>query len=321
MKQAGWLLFGTVLGCAGTAPAGSGPERPGPLGEDAVAEVTQPDGPAGFHYPAIENQSFSYHRFDSLITIHPGGATQVQTFGRTAYLRVSLHDTTVAAGSDTAMADSASGEMSALTRAIVAVILDSISQDPRSTMRQPALDSVRGASWRILIAPNGGVGLITMGQISSVGENLSGELARLLFPPLPTSGAAIGSQWRDSSENRIAGFSVPQTERAVTTFHVPEQDLASATALRIEGRAQLQRSGRDEQAGRTIELEGTGVDSTTWLLGAGGRFVGAEGADSVALTFNIPEVGQSVPVIQVGRYWLRELVASSEPEPEPAPAP
>jgi len=309
VRKPAWLLVGAFLGaCASSAPPGSAPERPGPLGEDDVAAVTQPSGPAGFRYPRTEGQAFTYHRFDSLITMHPGGVTQVQTFGRTAYLRVTVSDTTVSPAPDSTAADSAgpgpAGE--SLARLVVDVVLDSISQDPQSTMRQPALDSVRGASWSITMAPNGGVGVVTMRRASSVGENLSGELARLFFPPLPLAGADLGAQWRDSSENRIAGLSVPQTERAVTVFEVPEQDFTSAEALRIEGRAQLERWGRDQQAGRTIELQGTGIDSTTWFLGAGGRFVGAEGADSVSLTFTIPDVGQSVPVVQVGRHRLRE---------------
>ena len=43
-----------------------------------------------------------------------------------------------------------------VSRVVVDVTLDSISQDPRSSMRQPVLDSVRGAAWRILMAPNYG---------------------------------------------------------------------------------------------------------------------------------------------------------------------
>ena len=53
------------------------------------------------------------------------------------------------------------------------------------------------------------------------------------------------------------------------------------------------------------------VDSISFYFGAGGRFAGAEGADSVAMTFTIPAVGQSVPVYQIGRYQLRETPPES----------
>jgi len=310
-----WLVFlAGVLAC-GSAASTRGGSGPDPIGEDAVAEVVAPSGPIGFHYPPIQDQAFTYHRFDSLITLHPGGATQVQTFGRTAYLRVTSFDSVVVTPLDT-MSDS-NTSADTVPRVVLDVTLDSINQDPRSSMRQPVLDSVRGASWRVLMAPTGGVGAVTLTEASSIGDNLSGELARLFFPMVPKDGAAIGSRWHDSTETRIGGLSVPQTERAVTLFHVPQQDLNASPALRIEGRAALVRWGKDEQAGRTIELEGTGVDSTSYFLGEGGRFLGAEGADSVSMTFTIPAVGQSVPVIQVGRYLLREQAVSVGVEAEP----
>ena len=312
MRSRGGILWLTAaaVACGGT---GSGAGRtPGPdaSGEAVVADVVAPSSPEGFHYPLVENQKFAYHRFDSLITVHPGGKTQVETFGRTAYLRVTLRDSLVVPAADST-ADSTESLPPQLFY-VARIILDSIHQDPRSTMRQPALDSVRGASWEVLMAPTGGVGTMTVDPGSTVGQSLSGELARLLYPFVPPTGAAIGAQWSDSSESGIGGLSVAQTERALTLYHVPEQNLDTVpTVLRVEGRARIVRWGREERGGRAIELEGTGVDSLTFYFGAGGRFTGSEGADSVAMTFTIPAVGQSVPVYQIGRYWLREIPAES----------
>jgi len=307
-----WLVAPAVA-CGG---AGSGTGRaPGPdaTGEEAVAEVIAPSSPEGFHYPLIENQTFTYQRFDSLITVHPGGRTQVETFGRTAYLRLTLQDSLVVPPVDST-ADSTETLPPELFY-VARVTLDSIHHDPRSTMRQPALDSVRGASWQVLMAPTGGVGTTTVDPGSTVGQRLSGELARLLYPLVPRTGAAIGAQWSDSSESEIGGLSVAQTERARTLYHVPEQNLDTVPPmLRVEGRASLVRWGREERGGRVIELEGTGVDSISFYFGAGGRFAGAEGTDSVAMTFTIPAVGQSVPVYQIGRYQLREMSADSTGE-------
>lgn len=312
------VLLG-MMACGGTG-AGSNPDtRPSPA-DETVDAVVDPEGPAGFRYPLVSGQAFSYERFDSLITVHQGGNTEIQTFGRTAYFRVTLLDSLMAppadsqADSNSAVGDSANTADPVQTY-LATIVLDSIRQDPRSTMRQPALDSVQGASWTVLMAPTGGVGQVVVAATSTVGQALSGELARLLYPAVPSTGAAIGATWSDSSESEIGGLSVAQTERALTKFHVPEQDLGAAPqVLRVEGRADLVRWGREERAGRTIELEGTGVDSVTFFFGAGGRFVGAEGADSVAMTFNIPAVGQSVPVYQVGRYRVREMAIGREEE-------
>lgn len=304
------MAAAAAMACGGTTPGAGRAPGPNATGEEAVAEVIAPSSPEGFRYPLVENQAFTYQRFDSMITVHPGGRTQVETFGRTAYLRVTLRDSLVVPVGDST-ADSTETLPPVLSY-IVRITLDSIHQDPRSTMRQPALDSVRGASWEVLMAPTGGVGNITVGPASTVGQSLSGELARLLYPRVPRTGAAIGAQWSDSSESEIGGLSVPQTERVLTRYHVPEQNLDTVpVTLRVEGRATLVRWGREERDGRAIELEGTGVDSMTFYLGAGGRFAGAEGADSVAMTFTIPAVGQSVPVYQIGRYWLRETAADS----------
>ena len=305
-----WLAA-TAVACGGTG--GGAGRTPGPEagGEEAVVETIAPSSPEGFHYPLVENQAFTYQRFDSLITVHPGGETQVETFGRTAYLQVSLRDSLVVPARDST-ADSTE-TLPPVLWYVARIVLDSINQDPRSTMRQPALDSVRGASWQVLMAPTGGVGTMTVDPGSTVGQSLSGELARLLYPRVPQTGAAMGAQWSDSSESEIGGLSVAQTERALTLYHVPEQDLDTVPSmLRIEGRARIVRWGREERGGRTIELEGTGVDSISFYFGAGGRFAGAEGADSVAMNFTIPAVGQSVPVYQIGRYQLRETPAESE---------
>jgi hypothetical protein len=309
-------LAAAAVACGGT---GGGTSRtPGPdAGEEvAVAEAGAPSGPLGFHYQLVEDQPFTYQRFDSMITMHPGGKTQVETFGRTAYLRVTLRDSLIVPAGDST-ADS-TDTLQPVLWYVARVVLDSIHQDPRSTMLQPALDSVRGASWQILMAPSGGVGTMTVDPGSTVGQSLSGELARLLYPRVPLTGVAKGAQWSDSSESEIGGLSVAQTERALTRYHVPEQHWdAVPTMIRIEGRARIERWGKEERGGRIIELEGTGVDSISFYFGAGGRFTGAEGADSVAMTFTIPAVGQSVPVYQIGRYRLSETPSES---PEQAAA-
>ncbi len=268
-----------------------------------VDEVVAPDDPAGFSYPAGTNQRFGYYRFDSLVTVHPGGQTQVQTFGRTAYLNVAVLP-------DSALPDSSSGDSvaaGALMR--VEFRMDSITQDPRSTLRQPALDSVSGAAWYAIMAPNGGLGQVTVTRGALIGENLSGELIRLFYPAIPQQGAAIGSTWTDSSEAMIGGLTVNQRERALVNFRVPDQD--ADTLLVVYGEAVLSRTGVEEREGQRIEAAGSGVDSTQYRFGPGGLFWGASGADSVAMTFTIPAVGQSVRVYQYGRYSLRPLPADS----------
>ena len=300
----------TALGLAACASGGSsGSTRAGPVSVDregeTVDEVVAPSRPEGFRYALMERESYTYHRFDSVITIHPGGATEVQTFGHTAYLTVTLIDSLLVLEPDSLSDSTATAD--SVSRYVARFTLDSIRQDRRSSLPQPALDSVRGAEWNVVMTPRGGVGTVTVESGSSIGENLSGELARLFFPVVPPSGAAVGTEWTDSVDTHIGGRSVPQTERSMISYHVPLQDLSAEPVLRIEARADVERKGSEDRDGRVIELAGTGVDSTSYFLGPRGLFLGAEGADSVAMLFTIPAVGQSVPVHQMGHYRLEHV--------------
>ncbi len=297
------LVAAGLLACGSGAASGTGGPFPLDRSSDTVDEVVAPENPEGFSYPSGTAQRFDYYRFDSLITVHPGGRTQVQTFGRTAYLRVSVGPDTSGAGAGAV--DSAPGGPMLL----VEFYLDSITQDPHSSLRQPVLDSVTEARWTALMAPNGGLGDIDVTRGALIGENLSGELARLFFPVVPRLGAAIGSSWTDSSEAMIGGLSVNLTEQALVTFQVPPQE--ADTQLIVQGRALVSRRGAEERGGQRIEARGTGVDSTSYRFGPGGAFWGASGADSVAMTFTVPAVGQSVTVYQLGRYRLARPVADS----------
>jgi hypothetical protein len=306
-----WMLL-AVAACSSGTRSATVPDGPGPDdGEpETVADVVAPTHPEGFRYALMQRVPFTYHRFDSVITIHPGGATQLQTFGHTAYLKVTVRDSLLLVPQDSLVGSS----LDSVQRYVAHFTLDSIRQDRRSSLPQPALDSVRGARWSVITTPRGGVGTITVSDGSSIGENLSGELARLFFPIVPQSGAAIGTQWTDSTEAKIGGRSVSQTERSAIAYFVPIQDLTDQPVLRIEARAEVERRGSEDRDGRIIELAGTGIDSTSYFLGPHGRFLGAEGADSVAMTFTVPAVGQSVPVYQMGHYRLEQAQESHNAE-------
>jgi hypothetical protein len=173
-------------------------------------------------------------------------------------------------------------------------------------MFQPALDSAQGVRWSALMAPSGGLDSVRVEGGSTLAANLSGELSRLFFPAIPAAGLAIGSEWDDTAQVVIGGLAVNLTEHASTHYRVPEQTIPrEQPSLQIEALAQLSRTGADSSTGQVIEATGTGVDSTLFRLGQGGRFLGVEGVDSVGMVFTVPAVGQSVPVQQYGRYRIR----------------
>ncbi len=279
-----------ILGCAaGTSPRVSDRPGPGPApgapGAEAALEPS-PDGDPIRYHPGSQG-AYRYYRLDSLDYQLPGGASQLQTYGRTAYLNVAI-----------VPFDSAYR---------VHFHLDSVTQDP-TTMRQPALDSVGPMSWVADMGPNGGLRNFQVTPATPFGENLSSELARRFFPAQPAGGAYPGRTWTDSSEVRIGGLSVTQTERAIIRSEaLLASDSTEAYHLRIESTADLERQGSSTQTGQIIEAFGNGVDSTTYFLAEAGSFLGAQGTETFDLLFTVPAVGQSVPVHQVGRYSIARI--------------
>jgi hypothetical protein len=242
--------------------------------------------PTDFRYVPGPAGSYRYYRLDSIDYRFPG-ASQLQVYGRTAYLTVHIEPR------DTAYR--------------VGFQLDSIFQDPGTT-HQPALDSLGRVWWAAEMGPAGGLQNFTVRPSSPFGENLSIELARRFFPAHPADGVRDGGEWTDSAEVTVRGVSLNQTERSV----VQSSATHDSTGIRIESSAVLERTGSSTQTGEVIEAVGNGVDSTAFFLGPGGLFLGSEGREHLDLVFTIPAVGQDVPVQQVSYYRITRVPPPSE---------
>ena len=241
-----------------------------------------------FRYHPGSAGSYSYYRLDSIDYRFPG-ASQVQVYGRTAYLTVLIEPR-----------DSAYR---------VVFQLDSIFQDPGTT-HQPALDSLGLVHWAAEMGPTGGLRNFSVSPASPFGENLSSELARRFFPAQPAGGVQPGVVWTDSAEVTIGGVSVTQTEHAVTRSAAIAAD--DSLGIRIESAAVLERRGTSTQTGEIIEAVGTGVDSAAFYLGPDGIFLGGDGREVLDLLFTVPAVGQDVPVRQVSHYRVTRISPAEE---------
>ncbi|NNG16891.1 MAG: hypothetical protein HKM89_10455 [Gemmatimonadales bacterium] len=284
-----------VLGAAATAVAlkgcatGTGSMAEGPVlrGTEPV-QATSDSVPTDFRYAPGPAGSYRYYRLDSIEYRFPG-ASQVQVYGRTAYLTVGIEPR-----------DSAYR---------VEFQLDSIFQDPGTT-HQPALDSLGRVRWVAEMDPAGGLRNFSVSPASPFGENLSIELARRFFPVQPAGGVRAGVVWTDSAEVTVGGVSLNQTERSVTRSAATMTD--DSLGIRIESSAVLERRGTSTQTGEVIEAAGSGVDSTAFFLGPDGLFLGGEGKEQLDLLFTIPAVGQDVPVQQVSHYRIARIPLPAE---------
>jgi hypothetical protein len=232
--------------------------------------------------------SFEYAlaRHDSLVLELPAGA-QVQTFDRTAYLRVVL-------------AESAPrGPLRA------SFTVDSIRATGGTAVVSPdSLRAAQGTRWTGTLTPDGRLTDVTGSDTSSIGEQLRASL-RLLFPRLPAGGAQVGAAWTDTvtTSTRVNAFG--GTEEAVLTYRAVGVEPTGATqSLRIESSGTFTQSGSGSPFGQPMEMKSSGNRHAVYHLSLDGRLVTAEGGDEGEMTISVPAVGQSVPAHQFSSFTL-----------------
>jgi hypothetical protein len=69
-------------------------------------------------------------------------------------------------------------------------------------------------------------------------------------------------------------------------------------------------SGKSERFGEEIGLTISGTRTRSHAFSAGGQVVSAEGRDSLAISFDLPAVGQTVPATQLGHLSIQRIQGS-----------
>jgi hypothetical protein len=221
---------------------------------------------------------YRIERRDSLELQYPTGP-QAQVVERTAWVRL-----LVAGGTQ------------------VTMVLDSM----RSAVLP--LDSLRpldGTAWSGTLEGGRRVGPLATTRRAPLAEQLALPMLRDLLPSLPEAPARGGSAWRDSTTTvqRLAGAELPVT--VVAEYRAAEH--AAARELAVTADARVTARGTSTTFGQPIEIAGAGTRQRTWRLSPAGQLLGAEGSDSVALTLDVPAVGQTVPATQRSRFSVTRL--------------
>jgi len=271
-----------VAACA-SAPSPSSPApvtTPGPSATTPASTSTDPlhaaaAGNLVVAYPRAGGgiARYAFVRRDSVIITMPTGDSQVQLFGRTAFVTI----TWVASDSG-----------SQLTAKV-----DSLVPDSGLSGFTPFLDSARAARWTALRDPRGRLLHLQGGVPSLVADQLRDQL-ELLFPTLPAAGARPGESWTDSSTGpaRVGAFAA--TESGTITAHAEPADTVPGTLPILVGRVRTA-TGQGVQFGQQITLQASGTDTLTYHITPDGRVVSVVGARATRLVVTIPSVGQSVP--------------------------
>jgi hypothetical protein len=274
-----------LAGCSAATPRTG--EPPGPTPEPGLPGPNVP-APTGLIYRPVREAAYTLHRHDSLDLQLPGGANQIQSIDRTAFLRVMV------------VPDSTGYQ--------VAIVLDSLLASAGGV---PAvLDSLtpaRGTRWTARMTPEGRLTTLVADRSSTLGDQVGTHL-RSLFPGLPPGGVRAGMEWTDTTDVPLRADAFDATERALTHYRSSDsEDQRAKKAIKLESSGNYQRSGRRTQFDQQLEMTATGTRSAVHYLSQDGYLVLAEGSDSGDMTITVPAVGQTVPVKQTGTYTVTPL--------------
>ena len=286
MKPALAVLVALALAGCSSATSRTGEPR-GPTPEPG-APIPNTPAPTGVIYRPVREAAYTLQRHDSLSLQLPGGANQLQSIDRTAYLRVMIAPDTAGY--------------------LATIVLDSLQASAGGV---PAvLDSLtpaRGTRWTARLTSEGRLSAMTADRSSTLGDQVGTNL-RSMFPGLPPGGVRAGMEWTDTSEVPLKADAFEATERALTHYRASESDDARAKkAIKLESNGTYERSGKGTQFDQQLEMTASGNRSAVHYLSQDGYLVSAQGTDAGNMTITVPAVGQTVPVKQTGTYVITPL--------------
>lgn len=284
-----FLVLAACLTACAPATRGGGSEPVDPADPGATPGSPAPAAAgrgAAVLYRPTDPVQYAVVRRDSLELSLPGGASQIQTFDRTAFVRVAL------------------AEGPASFRATV--VLDSVRPGANSAIPPDSLAHAEGARWTATLSPNGELSDLRADRGGTIVEQVGASL-RLLFPTLPPGGARDEAVWTDTTTVRFRADAFDATEHAITEYSAAQNETDGRRALQIEGATKFDRTGTGSQFGNPMEMTATGTRQLTYVLGMDGEIFSVQGSDSTDMTITVPAVGQTVPVKQHGTVSISRV--------------
>ena len=283
-------LLGVWLAAIACGPSGTGgtkPPAPAPTSKPAPSPY-EPSGAGGAVSVARYSSSDARYAIDRVDTItfqYPNGL-QTQAVNRNIWVRL-----IIGPGAATAP---------------VNITLDSIRV---ANVPRDSLLSADGLRWTGTLEDGVRLGALTPSSHHALAERLVGNVFRDLVATLPPGGMRSGTGWTDTTKTteQVAGSDVPVTvvrvARAVGQPGTPP-------ALVLEGSSTVMGGGKSQQFGEEIGVTLSGTRMRSHKLSAGGQVLAAEGRDSLAIFFDLPAVGQTVPATQRGFLSIQRIQGS-----------
>ena len=187
--------------------------------------------------------------------------------------------------------------------AAINITLDSIRV---GTVPRDSLFSADGLRWTGTLEDGVRLGALTPSSHHALAEQLVGNAFRDLIATLPPGGARAGVSWTDttSTTEQVAGSEVPVT--MIRAARATGQTGTPATVL-LESSSSVTGGGKSQRFGEEIGITLSGTRTRAHRVSAAGQVLEAEGRDSLAISFDLPSVGQTVPATQRGRLSIQRM--------------
>jgi len=279
-----WWLAAIACGPSGTGGARS--PAPAPSTRPATPSPYQPSNSTGPTVTVARYTSsdarYAIDRTDTITFQYPNGV-QTQVVDRSIWIRLIIGPGT--------------------TTAPVNITLDSIRV---ANVARDSLMSADGLRWTGTLEDGVRLGSLTPSSRHALAEQLVGNSFRDLIAMLPPGGAKAGTAWTDttSATEQVAGSEVPVT--VIRTARA-EGVAGSPPALLLESAAAVTGSGKSQRFGEEIGVTLSGTRTRSHRVSTTGLLLSAEGRDSLAISFDLPSVGQTVPATQRGHVSVERM--------------
>lgn len=281
-----WLAA-TACGPSGTG--GAKQPSPTPSTKPGTPAPYQPSNSGGgavsvARYGSIDAR-YAINRADTITFQYPNGL-QTQVVDRNMWVRLIIGP--------------------GATTAPVNITLDSIRV---GSVPRDSLISADGLRWTGTLENGVRLGVLTPSSHHVLAEQLVGGSLRDLVAALPPGGARAGAAWTDTTKSTelVAGSEVPVTVVQAARVEGPS---GSPAALLLESTSALTGSGKSQRFGEEIGVTLSGTRTRSTQVTTGGQLIGAQGRDSLAMTFDLPSVGQTVPATQRGHLNIQRIQGS-----------
>jgi hypothetical protein len=266
----------------------SGPRQPAPAGTPPATGPTtitvKPTMTMTVARYTPGESRYTVERVDTLTFQYPN-SVQTQVVERSAWVRMSI----------------APGQ----SAAAVTMTVDSVRA---GTVSRDTLRASDGFRWTAQLIDGRKLESLAPVRSDPTAEQLlSNSLSDILLA-LPAGGARGGFSWRDTLQvsERVAGAEIPTTLIRDVNARVQ----GSPAELLLETTATLVGKGTSARFGEEIDVTIQGARVRAHHLTPAGQVTSVEGRDSLALTFDVPSVGQTVPATQIGRITIQRISGS-----------